>query len=395
MDWIDLWTADYVAMLFEGAIIADHAAIRSLQPHRPQFLAGSEVGPIPMMRREWLFASEEYKPRTTRQAQVGAFAIVAMLLLFGIFYVIGTQLRHAPHRLSRRGTLPVGRRRNARRAGLLQRRRCRLLGSIDPNLSPTTRTTPPPWRRPATSTSRPRTAFPDSGAALRLTLGHHRRPPRAKPPIALLPMPVRCRSTSSRAVYNNGDDRRFAQQGQGELERLLDSVMSRSSVHAEAAQHAADDAGQCQLADAHDESFAPAAFREVAGDHQPALPVSRRRAERGLPAFGDAQHVGGDRLEEGRRAAISSNRPPIRSNKSITALEVATDPQLKSNVLATTQSIAKRPRRWPRLPRPAHGHRRSTDASADPQYHRQSRRRDAEGELAARPAWRNQHRDRR
>ena len=88
--------ADYVAMLFEGAMIAYDTVEnirRSPNPIVQQFLQGSEVGPIPISgpasRPEANSAAAEYyRAHMTRQAQVGAFALLALLALFGIFYFI-------------------------------------------------------------------------------------------------------------------------------------------------------------------------------------------------------------------------------------------------------------------------------------------------------------------
>lgn len=261
----------------------------------------------------------------TRQAQVGAFAIVALLLLFGVFYVItdfGT--RHTGYRIgvhfnSAAGATP----------GALVYFSGVDVGSIDSIvlLSDNTVDVILAINRDidVPAASRFLIQAPLTGSPVVVIL-----PPRQKPPVPLLPRQVLPIAEQPRGV-NGASIADLLEQGQGELKRF-DTVMSQIEERTPKLLNTL----QSTLNNAQDLTIATKAT--LAQLSSPLLSASTNfeqlSATLNASAAVDSQKVG-TLLDQFQSTSVALN-------KSMNALQgLATDPRLKENVLATTQSIAE------------------------------------------------------
>ena len=271
----------------------------------------------------------------TRQAQVGAFAIVALLLLFGIFYVVtdfGT--RHTGYRVgvhfrSAAGLTP----------GALVYFSGVSIGSVDSivllpdNTVDVILAVNRDVDIPAASRfliTAPLTGTPS------LTIV----PPREKPPLPILPrqvLPIADQPKGS----NTATIADLLEQGQGELKRF-DSVMGLIEQRTPKLLNTL----QTTLNNANDLTVSSKAELErLSGEFlalgsslqgnlgQASANVLQLSSTLNSAATIDSQKVG-TLLDQFQSTAASLNR-------SMTALQdFATDPRLKANIMATTQNIA-------------------------------------------------------
>ena len=272
----------------------------------------------------------------TRQAQVGAFAILALLLLFGVFYVI-SGFWDAAYRLSRRSALPIGGGRHARRAGVLQRRGRGSVDSIkllDDNTVDVILAVNHEIDIP--SASKFLIQAPLTGSPVVVII-----PPRQKPPVPLLPREVLPISEQPHGI-NGSSVADLLEQGQGELRRF-DTVMAL----VEARTPKLLDTLQTTLNNANDLTLSTKSSLARLSDELLALGnnlqgsltnasanIVELSATLNSSATVDSKKVGA-LLDQFQSTAVSLNR-------SMTALQdLATDPRLKANILATTESIAE------------------------------------------------------
>ncbi len=272
----------------------------------------------------------------TRQAQVGAFAIVAMLLLFGIFYVItnfGT--RHTGYRVGVHFQSAAGVTPGAQvyfsgvDAGSVDSIELLPDNTVDVILAINRDINIP-------AESRFLIQAPLTGSPSVIIV-----PPRAKPPIALLPRQVLPIDEQPRG-YNTATIADLLQQGQGELKRF-DSVMSlleaRTPKLLNTLQTTLDNANSLTLT-------TKASLQRLSGE----LLAMGTSLQTSLSAAGNnvvelSATLNTSAATDSKKVGVLLDKFQSTAdslNKSMTALEeLATDPQLKSNVLATTQSIAE------------------------------------------------------
>ncbi|HZV76492.1 MAG TPA: MlaD family protein [Candidatus Babeliales bacterium] len=271
----------------------------------------------------------------TRQAQVGAFAILALLLLFGVFYVItdfGT--RHTGYRIgvhfqSAEGVTPgalvyfsgvqAG---SVDSVQLLDDNSVDLILAINRNVD-------------IPSASRFLIAAPLTGSPAVVIV-----PPRAKPPLPLLPrevLPVADQPRGSNAA-SIGD---LLEQSQRELQRF-DTVMAlvekRTPKLLDTLQATLDNANDLTLT-------TKSSFQRL----------SNELLAMGSNLSGNLSNASANVLElsatlnsaattDSKKLGVLLDRfdaTALALNRSMTALqELATDPRLKTSVLATTESIA-------------------------------------------------------
>jgi ABC-type transporter Mla subunit MlaD len=272
----------------------------------------------------------------TRQAQVGAFAIVALLLLFGVFYVItdfGT--RHTGYRIgvhfnSAAGLTPgalvyfsgvdVG---SVDSIELLADNSVDVILAINRDID-------------VPSASRFLIQAPLTGSPALVII-----PPRAKPPVPLLPRQVLPIADQPRGT-NGASIADLLQQGQGELKRF-DTVMALVEQRTPKLLNTL----QTTLNNANDLTLSTKASLQRLSDELVALGANLQ----GSLGQASANVV---QLSEtlNTSAAVDSKKIGVlldqfqstatALNRSMTALqELATDPRLRANILATTQSIAE------------------------------------------------------
>jgi ABC-type transporter Mla subunit MlaD len=271
----------------------------------------------------------------TKQAQVGAFAIIALLLLFGIFYVItdfGT--RHTGYRIgvhfdSAAGVtsgalvyfsgVNVG---SVDSIQLLPDNTVDVIAAINRNID-------------IPAASRFLIQAPLAGSPAIVIV-----PPRQKPPLPLLPRQVlpiaeQPRGSTAASVAD------LLEQGQGELKRF-DTVMALVERRTPKLL----DTLQTTLTHANDLTVTTkASLQRISGEFlalgatlqgnlgAATANVAQLSATLNTSATTDSKKVGA-LLDQFQSTAVALNH-------SMTALEgLATDPRLKANVLATTQSIA-------------------------------------------------------
>lgn len=272
----------------------------------------------------------------TRQAQVGAFAIVALLLLFGIFYVVtnfGT--RHTGYRIgvhfrSAAGVTPgaqvyfsgvdVG---SVDEIELLPDNTVDVILAINRDIN-------------IPQESRFLIQAPLTGSPSVIIV-----PPRTKPPVALLPRQVLPIDQQPRG-YNTATIADLLEQGQGELKRF-ENVMSlleaRTPKLLNTLQTTLDNANALTVTTKDSLQRLSGELLALGANMQSSLSaagsnVVELSATLNSAATTDSKKVG-LLLDKFQSTADSLN-------KSMNALtELATDPQLKANVLATTQSIAE------------------------------------------------------
>jgi ABC-type transporter Mla subunit MlaD len=272
----------------------------------------------------------------TRQAQVGAFAIVALLLLFGIFYVItdfGT--RHTGYRVgvhfqSAAGVTP----------GALVYFSGVDVGSVDSIelLADNTVDVVLAINRdidiPAASRFLIQAPLTGSPAVIVI-------PPRAKPPLPLLPRQVLPIAEQPRGS-NGASIADLLEQGQGELKRF-DTTMAlleqRTPKLLNTLQTTLNNANDLTLSTKASLQQLSAEFLALGANLQGSLGeasanVVQLSSTLNASATVDSKKVGA-LLDQFQSTATALNH-------SMTALEdLATDPRLKANIMATTQSIAE------------------------------------------------------
>jgi ABC-type transporter Mla subunit MlaD len=285
---------------------------------------------------EAIYRRANNKAAMTRQAQVGAFAIIALLLLFGIFYVItdfGT--RHTGYRVgihfqSAAGATP----------GALVYFSGVDVGSIDSIvlLADNTVDVILAINRDIDipAASRFLIQAPLTGSPVVVII-----PPRQKPPVPLLPRQVLPIAEQPRGM-NGASIADLLEQGQGELKRF-DTVMSLIEQRTPKLL----DTLQTTLNNANDLTLSTkASLSQLSGEllalgsslqgslTQASANVEQLSATLNGAATTDSKKVGA-LLDQFQTTAVALNR-------SMTALQdLATDPRLKANILATTQSIAE------------------------------------------------------
>ncbi len=219
-------------------------------------------------------------------------------------------------------------------------------------------------------------------------------PPRQKPPVPLLPRQVLPIADQPRGL-NGASIADLLEQGQGELKRF-DTVMSlieaRTPKLLDTLQTTLNNANDLTVSD---EGVAAAAFGRAARARHRASKAALTAASANVEqlsatlngaATTDSKKVGA-LLDQFQSTSVALNR-------SMSALQdLATDPRLKANVFATTQSIAETTQNAGGADeRSANRDRRSADAGADAQHDREPRCGHAEGELAARATRRHEQR---
>ena len=272
----------------------------------------------------------------TRQAQVGAFAIAALLLLFGIFYVItdfGT--RHTGYRVGVHFESAAGLSRGALVSfsgvtigsvdsiELLPDNTVDVIMAIDRDID-----------IPAASSFLIQSPLTGSPAVVIV-------PPREKPPVALLPrqvLPIDQQPKGS----NTATIADLLQQGQGEVKRF-DAVMAMLEARTPKLLNTL----QTTLNNANDLTLSTkASLRQLSGELlgvggtlQTTLTTAsgnivQLSATLNSAASTDSKKLG-VLLDQFQSTAVSLNR-------SMSALQdLATDPRLKASVLTTTQSVAE------------------------------------------------------
>jgi ABC-type transporter Mla subunit MlaD len=272
----------------------------------------------------------------TRQAQVGAFAIVALLLLFGIFYVItdfGT--RHTGYRIGVHFDSAAG-----VTAGGLVYFSGVSVGSVDSiellpdNTVDVILAIKNDIDIPAASRFLIQAPLTGSPAVIIL-------PPRQKPPVPLLPrqvLPIADQPRGSNGV-SVAD---LLQEGQGELRRF-DTVMRLVEARTPKLLNSL----QTTLNNANDLTVSTkASLQQLSGEllalgstlqgnlGEASANVAQLSSTLNNSATVDSKKVGA-LLDQFQSTAVALNR-------SMNALQdLATDPRLKANILATTQSIAE------------------------------------------------------
>jgi ABC-type transporter Mla subunit MlaD len=260
----------------------------------------------------------------TRQAQVGAFAIVALLLLFGVFYVItdfGT--RHTGYRVGVHFQSAAG-----LTSGALVYFSGVDVGSVDSiqllpdNTVDVVLAINRDIDIPAASKFL--IQAPLTGSPFVVIF-----PPRVKPPFPLLPRQVLPLADQPQGI-NGASMADLLEQGQGELKRF-DSLMALIQRRAPKLF----DTLQTTLDNANDLTVSTKAALDRLST--PLLGASENfeqlSATLNSSASIDSKKVGA-LLDEFQSTAVALNR-------SMTALEgFATDPRLKANIIATTQNIA-------------------------------------------------------
>jgi phospholipid/cholesterol/gamma-HCH transport system substrate-binding protein len=272
----------------------------------------------------------------TKQAQVGAFAIAALLLLFGVFYVItdfGT--RHTGYRVgihfqSAQGItagaqvffsgVAVG---GVDSVELLPDNTVDVILAINRDIN-------------VPQASRFLIQAPLTGTPALIIV-----PPRAAPPFALLPrqvLPVDQQPQGTNAVTLTD----LLQEGQGEMRRLnsiMAMLQTRTPRLLDTLQSALDNANELAATSRGSMQRLSTELLALGASLQTNLSTASANVDQLTGTLNDAASTDsrklGTLLDQFSTTAVSLN-------KSITALQtIATDPRLKNNVLDTTQSIAE------------------------------------------------------
>ncbi|HVN68870.1 MAG TPA: MlaD family protein [Candidatus Binatia bacterium] len=271
----------------------------------------------------------------TRQAQVGAFAIIALLLLFGIFYLVtdfGT--RHTGYRVGVRFQSAAG-----LTPGALVYFSGVDVGSVDSivllpdNTVDVILAVNRDIDVPAASRFLIQAPLTGSPSVIIV-------PPRQKPPIALLPRQVLPLADQPRGS-NTATIADLLEQGQGELKRF-DTVMAeieaRTPKLLSTLQSTLDNANDLTLTTKASMQRLSTELLALGSNLEGNLGAASANvvelsATLNGAATTDSKKVSA-LLDEFQSTAVSLN-------KSMSALQdLATDPRLKANILATTQSIA-------------------------------------------------------
>jgi ABC-type transporter Mla subunit MlaD len=271
----------------------------------------------------------------TKQAQVGAFTIFALLLLFGVFYLVtdfGT--RHTGYRLGVRFESASGLMPGAQvyfsgvDAGAVESVQLLPDNTVDVILAMNHEINVP-------ASSRFLIEAPLTGSSAVVII-----PPKEKPPIALLPrevLPVDQQPRGANAA-TIGD---LLEEGQGEIKRLntVMSLLEKRTPHLlDTLQATLDNANELTITTRGTVRQLSNELLAFGANLQSSLTTASTNVEElsatlNTAATSDSKKVG-VLLDHFESTAVSLNR-------SMGALQdLATDPRLKSNILATTQSIA-------------------------------------------------------
>jgi phospholipid/cholesterol/gamma-HCH transport system substrate-binding protein len=271
----------------------------------------------------------------TRQAQVGAFAIIALLLLFGVFYVItdfGT--RHTGYRIgvhfqSAAGLTPgalvyfsgvtVG---SVDTIDLLPDNTVDVILAINRDID-------------IPAASRFVIEAPLTGSPSLVIV-----PPRAKPPVPLLPRQVLPVAEQPQGV-NATSLADLLEQGQGQLKRfgdVMSMLQARTPKLLATLQTTLNNANALTLTTKASVQQLSHELLALGSSLQMNLGTASLNVAQLSATLNSAATIDTKKLS----ALLDQfNSTAVALNHSMTALEsLATDPQLKSNVLATTQSIA-------------------------------------------------------
>jgi ABC-type transporter Mla subunit MlaD len=272
----------------------------------------------------------------TKQAQVGAFAIAALLLLFGVFYIItdfGT--RHTGYRVGIHFQSAQGITSGAQvffsgvSAGTVDSVQLLPDNTVDVILAINRDVNIP-------QASRFLIQAPLTGTPSLIIV-----PPRAAPPIALLPrqvLPVDQQPQGTNAVTLTD----LLQEGQGEM-RQLNSIMAmlqtRTPRLLDTLQSALDNANELAATTRGSMQRLSTEMLALGANLQTSLSTASSNVDQLTGTLNDAASTDSHKLsallDQFTTTAVSLNR-------SMTALQtIATDPRLKSNVLDTTQNIAE------------------------------------------------------
>jgi ABC-type transporter Mla subunit MlaD len=272
----------------------------------------------------------------SRQAQVGAFAIVALLLLFGVFYVItdfGT--RHTGYRVgihfqSAAGATPgalvyfsgvdIG---SVDSIELLPDNTVDVILAINRNID-------------IPAESRFLIQEPLTGSPSVIIV-----PPRTKPPVPLLPRQVLPIAEQPRGT-NTATIADLLQEGQGEMKRF-DNVMGLLESRTPKLLNTL----QTTLNNANDLTVTTkASLQRVSGEFLALganLQTSLASASANIVAL--SATLNGAATTDSKKVGVLLDQfqsTAVALNRSMSALQdLATDPRLKANILTTTQSIAE------------------------------------------------------
>jgi phospholipid/cholesterol/gamma-HCH transport system substrate-binding protein len=271
----------------------------------------------------------------TKQAQVGAFTIVALLLLFGVFYfVTDFGARHSGYRVGIHFSSASGLTRGAPvyfsgvDVGAVESVQLLPDNTVDVILAVNNEIDIP-------ASSRFIIQAPLTGEPAVVIV-----PPRQAPPIALLPREVLPVAQQPRGV-NATSIADLLQEGQGEIKRL-DSLMAllekRTPRLLDTLQTTLNNANELTLSTKGSVQQLSSELVALGTSMQNSLGaasanVAQLSATLNSAASTDSKKVG-VLLDQFQSTAVSLNR----SMNALSAL--ATDPRLKANILTTTQSIA-------------------------------------------------------
>jgi phospholipid/cholesterol/gamma-HCH transport system substrate-binding protein len=265
----------------------------------------------------------------TKQAQVGAFTLVALLLLFGVFYLItdfGT--RHTGYRIGVHFQSAAGLTTGAQvyfsgvDAGSVDQVQLLPDNTVDVILAMKNDIDVP-------AASKFLIQAPLTGSPALVII-----PPRQAPPIALLPrevLPIEQQPRGTNGV-SIGD---LLQEGQGEIKRL-NSLMALIEARTPRLLNTL----QSTLDNANALTISTRSQLAAIGD---TLQGSLGAASQNIVEL--SATLNGAATTDSKKVGVlldQFNSTAVALNKSMTALQsLATDPRLKQNVLATTQNIAE------------------------------------------------------
>lgn len=272
----------------------------------------------------------------TKQAQVGAFAIAALLLLFGVFYVItdfGT--RHTGYRVGIHFQSAQGITSGAQvffsgvAVGTVDSVQLLPDNTVDVILAINRDVDVP-------KTSRFLIQAPLTGTPSLIIV-----PPRAAPPLALLPrqiLPVDQQPQGTNAVTLTD----LLEEGQGQMRRLnsiMAMLQTRTPRLLDTLQSALDNANELAATTRGSMQRLSTEMLALGANLQTSLSAATANVDQLTGTLNDAASM------DSRKFGVLLDQfttTSVSLNKSVTALQtIATDPRLKNNVIDTTQSIAE------------------------------------------------------
>ncbi|HEV3091222.1 MAG TPA: MlaD family protein [Candidatus Cybelea sp.] len=272
----------------------------------------------------------------TKQAQVGAFTIVAILLLFGVFYLItdfGT--RHTGYRIGVHFRSAAGLTSGAQvyfsgvEAGSVDSVQLLPDNTVEVILAIKNEIDVP-------AASRFLIQAPLTGSPALVIV-----PPRQKPPVALLPREVLPVAQQPEGLNGSSIGDLLAE-GQGEMKKLntiMNELESRTPRLLDTLQTTLDNANSLTLT-------TKASIQQVAGQLSAmGANLQGSLSEASANVVQLSQTLNGAATTDSKKLGVLLDQftsTAVALNRSMNALEgLATDPQLKQNVLTTTQSIAE------------------------------------------------------